>query len=171
MNEFQASIPVGTGGEAALKAASERFLVWGFAPQEHSAEYVRLKGPGLNSSRMAHARGASAVELALVDQELRLRAELGAADRMERFCRYFPIGLSAGLALILGTVFAFVFPFHIAAIAIVGTLATGLPWLFLGPWMGRKVQRDARAGLQSVLQHAQWVAQDASASERPADPP
>jgi len=171
MNVFDGTIPVGAGGEAALNAASERFLVWGFTPQERSAGYALLEGPGLNSSRLAQARGASSVELALVDQELRLRAELGAADRMERFCRYFPIGLSASLGLILGTVFAFVFPLHIAAIAVLGTLATGLPWLFLGPWMGRKVQRDARAGLQSVLQHAQWVAQDASASERPADQP
>ncbi len=154
MTSFLDSVSVGPSGVAALGKAQERFEQWGFEVLERDELRVVLRGPGMHSNREARARGASKVTLAVLGEQLVLDAQMGAADRMERFCRVFPVGLCLLLGVVLGTIFWFVFPPKIAFVAPLFCLLTAVPWLAIGPAMGQTVQREAREGLRSVLAQA-----------------
>lgn len=154
MTSFLDSVSVGTGGVVALGKAQERFEQWGFEVLERDELRIVLRGPGMHSNREARARGASKVTLAVHGEQLVLDAQMGAADRMERFCRVFPVGLCLLLGVVLGAIFWFVFPPKIALVAPLFCLLTAVPWLAIGPAMGQTVQREAREGLRSVLAQA-----------------
>ena len=159
MNTYHASTSVGSHGEAALACATERLVRWDFQVVDRSPGRVVLHGPGLRSTREARARGASRVTLLLVGETLELSAELGAADRMARFCRVFPISLCLTLGAILGTTFLFVFPFQLALVGYGAGLVTAAPWMALGPLMGEQVYQESRKGLESVLRAAREAAE------------
>ena len=159
MTVFRSSVNVGTGGAAALACAIERFERWGFTLSNQSSTHARLQGPGMRSNREARARGASLVTLTWSGSTLALDAELGAADKMARFCKVFPVALGVGLGFVLGTVYWFVFSWKIALVGLGAGTAFAIPWLALGPWMATTVYGDTREGLQAVLQAA-WEASE-----------
>jgi len=140
---------------AALEGAIAPLTALGFRIVERGPTSIDFAGPGMNSSRQSALLGATRIRLIGRAQELALEAELGGVEFMSKFVRYFPLGLSAVLFIVLALVFSIQFgdrmgtwwlwPLGIA----VG--ANMLMWLLLGPWMARRMKARTCEALDALL--------------------
>jgi hypothetical protein len=110
----------------------------------------------MNSNRQSPLVGASRLEISLRQGQLDLAAELGAAERMIRFVRIFPIVLNGGLALVFLVVFGTIFAGRAAPLFWIGpvigvTLLNGAVWAVLSPWIARSIHKRTCRGLDALL--------------------
>jgi hypothetical protein len=144
-------------GPRALEFAVRTLVGIGFRLERHSATAATLVGPGMNSSKQNPVVGASSVELSATSRGLVAQAELGGAQRMAGFVRWFPPTLAVGIYVVLSTVFLLTpGPARLA-----GPLIAALPcgivaavWLVLGPWVGAKIVGSTKQGLDNLVASA-----------------
>lgn len=154
--EYAASLPFRGDSDKSLDLAVAALTALGFRLDARTSDSARLSGPGMNHSRQSPLVGASLLDLRAERGAMTLTAELGGAERMMWFVRVFPIALNAGLGVLLLIVFALTMgqrlPFAMWATPVVGvTLLNGAVWVFLGPWMARKIHQRTCRGLESLL--------------------
>jgi hypothetical protein len=142
--------------DKALDLAIAALTALGFRLDERTADFVRLTGPGMNSNRQSPLVGASQLDIRLRQGQLELAADLGAAERMMRFARIFPIALNGGLALVFLAVFGTIFAGRVAPLfwlsPVIGvTLLNGVVWAVLGPWIARSIHQRTCRGLDALL--------------------
>jgi len=128
----------------------------GFRLDQRRADAIQLTGPGMNSSRQSPLVGASKLDIKFHQGQLDLAAELGAAQRLMRFVKTFPIALSFGLGLLFLVVFGLVFAGRAPAMLWLGptlgvTLINGAMWAILGPWIARTIHQRTCRGLETLL--------------------
>ncbi|MBL8871182.1 MAG: hypothetical protein JNK90_15400 [Planctomycetaceae bacterium] len=140
----------------------------GFKILSCDKQHAELSGPGLNSTKQNPLLGASAIQLRCQNDSIKLGASLGGVATMERFLRWFPLGLG----FILGTLFAVLggfgfgramgVPFGVPWaqgfnwVVVAYTLAflPVCPWFLIGPWMVRMIRKRTTAALEALLQNA-----------------
>lgn len=127
----------------------------GFRLDSRTADSVRLTGPGMHSNRQSPLLGASRLDINLHHGTLDLAAELGAAERMIRFVKIFPIALNCGLTVVFLVVFGIIFVgrfplFWICPVMGI-PLINGAVWAVLGPWMARSIHQRTCRGLDTLL--------------------
>jgi hypothetical protein len=142
--------------EKALDLAIAALSAVGFRLDERTADSVRLTGPGMSSNRQSPLVGASQLDIRLRQGQLDVAADLGAAERMIRFARIFPIALNGGLALVFLAVFGTIFAGRVAPLfwlipVIAVTLLNGAVWAVLSPWIARSIHQRTCRGLDALL--------------------
>lgn len=129
---------------------------------------AELQGPGMNSTKQNPLLGATTIQVRRSDSAIKLDATLGGIATMERFLRWFPLGLG----LMLGTLFAFVggigfgqqfgIPFGVPwaqgvnwiIVAYTFALLPITPWFFISPWMVNMIRRRTTEALETLLHNA-----------------
>lgn len=129
---------------------------------------AELQGPGMNSTKQNPLLGATTIQVRRSDSGIKLDATLGGIATMERFLKWFPLGLG----LLLGTLFAFVggigfgqqfgIPFGVPwaqgfnwiIVAYTFALLPITPWFFISPWMVNMIRRRTTEALKTLLHNA-----------------
>jgi hypothetical protein len=168
MNTFSTSAVTTRPTNDVLQAALTTLTNNGFAIVNRDKNSVDLTGPGLNSTKQNPLLGASAIHLELQGQQLRLDAELGGVDSMQRFLMRFPFMLGLGLGLFFGVVggvalgrqfgVGFGVPwaqgltwmFFAIGIAILPVT----PWVFLSPMMSKMIRTRTQNALTTLVINA-----------------
>jgi hypothetical protein len=163
-----ASHPFHGNLDKAFDLAINALAAIGFRLDTRTADSVRLTGPGMHSNRQSPLLGASQIDICFRQGQIDLAADLGAAERMIRFVRIFPIALNGGLCLVFFALFWTLFA-RLAApwvwiSSIVGVaLINGAVWAVLSPWIARSIHQRTRRGLDTLL-NTMVVTGQASAS-------
>src|SRR5947208_2192838 len=97
---YNASHPFHGDLDKAFDLATTALAAIGFRLDARTTDSVRLTGPGMNSNRQSPLLGASQIDICFHQGQINLAADLGAAERMIRFVRIFPIALNGGLCLV-----------------------------------------------------------------------
>jgi hypothetical protein len=153
---YDASRPFHGNFDKALDLAVAALTALGFRLDERTADSVRLTGPGMNSNRQSPLVGASQLDISRRQGQLNLEANLGAAERLIRFVRIFPIALNAILCVVFLAVFGGIFGGRAAPLfwisPVVGvTLINGAVWAVLAPWIARSIHQRTCRGLETLL--------------------
>jgi hypothetical protein len=151
-----------------MEAALATLVSNGFAIMHRDKFSANLTGPGLNSTKQNPLLGATNICLELRDQQLRLEAELGGVDSMQRFLTRFPLVLGLGLGLFFGVFGGILFgrqfgvgfgvPWAQGAtwmlVAIGGALLPVAPWLVLSPMISRMIRMRTQNALTTLITNA-----------------
>lgn len=153
---YNASRPFSGDAARAFDLAVTALTALGFRLESRTADAVRLKGPGMNSNRQNPLVGASQLDVSVHQGQLDLTADLGAAERMMRFIRTFPIAINCVLGISFLAGFGAMFAGRIAPLIwlspIIGlTLINGAIWAVLGPGMARRIRQRTCRGLDQLL--------------------
>lgn len=154
--EYAAARPFQGDLDKALDLAIAALTTLGFHLDERTPSSVRFTGPGMNSNRQSPLLGASRLEIRSEHGQIELTAELGAAERLIRFVKVFPIALNLGLGIVFLVFFGTIFGgranllFWISPVIGV-TLLNGAVWVILGPWIARSIHQRTLRGLDSLL--------------------
>lgn len=150
--QYRSSLPFHGDPVEAFGLAETALTALGFRITERSPSSVRFDGPGMHSTRQSPLLGASRLRLVVGPNEIAMDAELGGAARMARFVRLFPIGLIAGIGILLSVVFFLVFGPGIWITVVGGALsANAALWLFLAPLMARGIRTRTERALDTLL--------------------
>jgi hypothetical protein len=150
--QYTASVPFRGDPDRAFQLAEKTLTTLGFRFTQQSNATMELAGPGMRSSRQHGLVGASHIRIADARGELILEADLGGAEWLSRFVTLFPVGLCAGLAVVLSAVF---YAMHgpgnwINAVA-VSTGGCAVIWMWLGPLMARGIRARTNRALDALL--------------------
>lgn len=152
--------------DAALSAATRVLTDLGFHLDEKASGRVRLSGPGLRSTRQNPLLGASEVLLRESPGKLSCQTDMGAVGKLARFATVFPLALGFGIGLLLAGVQSVLLIWNLnAAPGMLGgwkgplfllsmALLPVLPWIFLGPWIGRRMHRRTALAFDTLVHNA-----------------
>ncbi len=166
MSTFSTSAALPSPNCEALRAAIVALTNSGFAIDNLDEHSAVLSGPGLKYTRQNPLLGASKICIAVDRHHLRLDAELGGADSMQRFVSRFPMLLGLGLAsvivavgLVLGWRFGVGFGVPgvqgwLWMLICCGPLLSVAPWLFLSPMMSRMIRASTRRALTTLISNS-----------------
>src|SRR6185369_7360296 len=154
--QYAASRPFHGDLNKAFDLAIAALTSLGFRLDQRQADSIQLSGPGMNSNRQSPLVGASKLDITFLHGQLDLAADLGAAQRLMRFAKTFPIALSFGLGLVFLVVFASIFAGRAPAMLWIGptvgvTLLNGAIWAILGPRIAHSIHQRTCRGLESLL--------------------
>lgn len=158
--------------QLALDFAANVLATHGFTIERREPGRMEFIGPGMNSTRQNPLLGASRIMLEAQSDRLSITAELGGVESMRRFMLVFPLvlglGLGCGFAILnyLSIVNFQFFGVNGVPVAapwaapmaglLLGLLPT-VPWLFLAPWIARRLQAQTRRALQTLLRNAAQI--------------
>lgn len=173
MQTYSTSSKLSNGVPEAMNASVTTLTNNGFAIRERADDSAVLTGPGLNSTKQNPLLGATRINLKVQDGQLVANAELGGVESMQRFVTRFPILLCVGLGLFFGVLAAVqvglgpAIPgwqgWQLVLLAMLIAMIPGLPWLFLGPMVGRITLTKTQNAIQTLVQNATF-ATDAGSS-------
>jgi hypothetical protein len=168
MNTFSTSAVTTRATDDVLQTAIATLTNNGFAIVNREKNSANLTGPGLHSTKQNPLLGASAIHLELHGQQLRLDAELGGVDSMQRFLMRFPFMLGLGLGLFFGVVGGVVFCRQFGVgfgvpwaqgltwmlLAVGVAMLPVSPWLFLSPMMSKMTRTRTQNALTTFVNNA-----------------
>ena len=174
MSAFSTSASITTTSQGALQKALLILTNNGFAILSRDESSASLSGPGLNSTSQNPLLGASKISVVEDGSTLRLDAELGGAERMQRFVKSIPwaAGFGAGLLhVMLGVQFGWQFGVGFGVPGANGwiwlmmsfgiaTLAA-LPWVFISPWMANSIRSKTEQALKNLVINAVQLSKSA----------
>jgi hypothetical protein len=154
--QYASSRPFHGDLERSFDLAVAALTALGFRLNQRTANSLQLTGPGMNSNRQSPLLGASQLDISFRQGQLDLAADLGAAQRLIRFVRIFPIALSGVLGLVFLVVFGAIFAGRAAPLfwispVIAVTLINGAVWAVLSPWIARNIHQRTCRGLDTLL--------------------
>jgi hypothetical protein len=168
LNRFEVEVREVEDIERTFSNAVHVLETVGFKILSCDKQHAELQGPGLNSTKQNPLLGATAIQLRCTNNTIKLDATLGGVATMERFLKWFPLGL--GMAL--GTLFAFVggigfgralgVPFGVPwaqglnwiVVAYALALLPISPWLFISPWLIGMIRKRTMEALNTLLHNA-----------------
>lgn len=168
MEKFEAEVKDVQDIERTFANALQVLEAVGFRILSCDKRQAELQGPGLNSTKQNPLLGATSIHLRCTENRILLDANLGGVATMERFLKWFPLGLG----LLLGTLFAFVggfgfgrgfgIPFGVPwaqglnwiVVAYLFALLPISPWIFISPWMIRMIRNRTKSALETLLHNA-----------------
>ena len=167
MNAFSTSASITTSSQGALQKALLILTNNGFAILSRDESSASLSGPGLNSTSQNPLLGASKIHVVEDGSKLRLDAELGGAEHLQRFIKSIPWATGFGAAFLhasMGVLFGWQFGvgFGIPGasgwiwLMITFCIATGvaLPWIFISPWLAKSIRTKTEQALKNLVQNA-----------------
>lgn len=171
---YTRSLKLDGSPDAAILSVLTTLTNNGFQIRKRGDRSASLSGPGLNSTKQNPLLGASEVGVIVEGDQIRLDAELGGMERMQRFVTRFPFLLSFGLALFfiaLLAIYSLVLPIGFGPAGRFGPAAgigwssclsiialvmlPALPWIVISPWMSRHIERRTLTALDTLLGNAQ----------------
>jgi hypothetical protein len=154
--QYTKSIPFYGDTGRAFDLAMSSLTSLGFRVVSRDETRMDLVGPGMNNNRQSALLGASRLRLTRGFEELSVRAELGGVQTMARFVTIFPVAL----VLVLGIISIVLrtiqhggqLPLRASLIPVMAAVApNAVLWLFLGPWMARRIGRQTCAAIDALL--------------------
>lgn len=155
--QYTNSVPFEGDTGKAFDLAMSSLTSLGFRIVSSDDSSLELTGPGMNSTRQSPLVGASHIWISRTyDGRLSLRAELGGVETMARFVTIFPVALALGLGImfvVLGTIQRGAqLPPRALLIPVIAAVAPNVVlWLFVGPWMARRIGRQTCAAIDALL--------------------
>jgi len=139
----------------------------GFTIQQQGRDSIEFTGPGLNSSRESAILGATKILIQYDRDSMQLDAELGGVVRMKRFLKTFIPSLAVLLLVLIGPFTGWIagmqngLGFGVPGLPGIKwliftmpiTLLPFLPWIFLTPWVARKIRTRTCGAIDSLLQN------------------
>lgn len=158
--EYSKTVPFAGRAARALSVAQSAFINQGFEIVANSDYELRVKGPGISSTRQNPLKGVSEASIIIRSSAIEIKAILGGAQKMKTFLRLFPLGMALFFLLVFG-VLAWTLPVlrHVWIFLI--PLAALSPWLFLAPVMGRTIENKTRQAVDTLLSNMIMVGRDA----------
>lgn len=151
-------------GRRVLDALVIALAPHGFRVERRTESEVELSGPAHIGSSHQALGGASRIVARASSRRLAITAELGGVARMRRFLLVFPVTMCGGLAVVLGTVFAFTFDASQWKFvgSLLGTIVgiQSVAWLIVGPLVTRKFESKTRAALDALATSVATVGAD-----------
>ena len=165
MDDYKIARELSVSPEDAIRCAKTMLAANGFRVESESPGSLVCVGPGLRSTRQNAILGASRIVISVSQPYLTLIATLDAVRSMQRFVRWFPIGLGLGLGIVLGIVQGFVFGAQTGvgfgvpwasgwkwmALMCAGSLLPVSPWFIISPMIAKSLNLRCQAALETLL--------------------
>ncbi|MBM3137069.1 MAG: hypothetical protein FJZ98_02655 [Chloroflexi bacterium] len=137
----------------AFDTALTTLLPLGFQVLSEGSSQLVVNGPGFTSTRQNALLGISRAEFTAERSSLKVRAELGGVDRMQRFLIILLVGLGLFDSLIFLTLWYFLDQLgaHIWFLFI--PALTLVPWVIIGPILARWIGKRTQEALHHLLQN------------------
>jgi hypothetical protein len=148
--EYSKTVPFIGRGAKALDVARAAFISQGFQILASSDTELRVKGPGINSTRENPLKGISDASIIVRGSSIEARAVLGGAQKMKTFLRVFPLGLALFFMIVFGALALSLPEFRRIWIFLIPLLSLS-PWLFLAPLMGRSIENRTKQAVDTLL--------------------
>ena len=126
-------------------------LPLGFEIESQGSSYLTVKGPGMNSTRQNALQGVSRAEFTTERGSLRVHAELGGVERMQRFLVLLLLGMGLFDSLMFLGLWYFLDKLHAQPWFLIIPLLTFLPWIIIAPLLARWIGKRTRDSLGSLL--------------------
>ncbi|MFN7290700.1 MAG: hypothetical protein ACK5YR_02680 [Pirellula sp.] len=140
----------------------------GFVIVERRNDSAIVTGPGLRSTRQNPLLGATRIQIAVDDNQVRLNAELGGVASMQKFVLLFPFALGFALSVFFAVAGGWFFgkQFGIGfgvpwakgwswfMIAIGIGMLPAFPWLLISPWMAKLIRNNTHQALDDLVSNS-----------------
>jgi hypothetical protein len=157
--EYSKTVPFTGRAARALDVARSTFVGQGFQIITSTDNELRVSGPGINSTRENPLRGVSDASIIVRASAIEVKANLGGVQKMKTFLRFFPLGMALLFLIVFG-VLAVVMPqFRQWWIFLIPVLALS-PWLFLGPVIGRSIEKKTTQAVDTLLSNMMMMGRD-----------
>ena len=157
--EYSKTVPFRGRAPRALDVARAALVGQSFEIVASGERELRVKGPGMTSTRESPLKGVSEAAFVARDDSIEVRALLGGAEKMKRFLRLFPLGLFLFFLVVFGVLAWQVPVLRHAWIFLIPALALS-PWLFLAPLIGRSIENRTRQALDTLLSNMLMMGRD-----------
>lgn len=138
-------------GSRAFEIALQTLLPLGFRIESQGSSRLVVTGPRYNSTRQNSLLGISKAEFTAERSSLRVRAELGGVDRMQRFLLFLLLGLGLFDSVLFTALWLFVEEIHAYTWFLAVPVLTFIPWIFVAPLMVRWISRRTKEALSALL--------------------
>ena len=135
----------------AFDTALRVLLPLGFEIESQGSSHLTVKGPGMNSTRQNALQGVSRAEFTADRGSLRVRAELGGVERMQRFLVMLLLGMGLFDSLVFLGLWYFLDELRAHPWFLVIPLIIFLPWTIISPLLARWVGKRTRNALNALL--------------------
>lgn len=137
--------------ERAFDIALETLLPLGFQIETKGSSRLTAAGPGFGSTRQGALLGVSRAEFTADRSSLRVRAELGGVDRMQRFLIILLVGVGTFDSLLFTALWYFFGEIRAYSWFLAIPALTMLPWIFIGPILARWIGKRTKEALDTLL--------------------
>jgi hypothetical protein len=134
----------------ALAIAQSTLISQNFQITSSSDYELSASGPGVSSTRENPLKAVTEATFIIRNSAIEFSGVLGGAEKMIRFLRILPLAMGA-FFLLLWSIMAFAVPMFRHWWIFVIAIAPLLPWLILGPIIGKSVQTRTRAAVDALL--------------------
>lgn len=153
MRIVEDQVPFSGDAARAFDTARQTLLPLGFRVESEGATRLVVSGPGMNSTRQNALLGVSRAEFNAERGSLRVRAELGGVDRLQRFLILLMLGLGLFDSLIFIGLWYFFDQLRAHTWFLAIPALTLAPWIFIGPFIARLIARNTEKSLNTLLQN------------------
>ena len=154
MTRYETDAPLARDAADALDRAEAALSAAGFRIADRPRDGLVAEGPGLRSTNQNPLLGATRIELTAGGRTLRAAAEMGGVDWMRRFVTWFPQALGLGIGLIGVAALWPAGNWRATRAVVIASAATTLPWIVIGPLVGRWIRGRSEAAVDALLHNA-----------------
>ena len=137
----------------AFDTALRTLLPLGFLVVSEGSSQLIVTGPGFNSTRQNALLGISRAEFTAERSSLKVLAELGGVDRMQRFLIILLVGLGLFDSLVFLGLWYFLDQLRAHTWFLAIPALTLVPWVVIGPILARWIGNRTREALNRLLQN------------------
>ncbi len=148
--EYSKTVPFAGRGSKALDVARSTFVGQGFQIVADGDDELRVRGPGLNSTRDNPLKGVSDASIIIRASAIEFKAILGGAQKLKTFVRVFPLCMALFFLTAFGVLAWFLPVFRHWWIFLIPLPALS-PWLFLAPMIGRSIEKKTVQAVDTLL--------------------
>ena len=157
--EYSKAVPFNGRGARALDVARSAFVGQSFEIVASSDYELRVKGPGISSTRENPLKGVSEAAFIVRPDSIEVKALLGGAEKMKRFLRLFPLCLFLFFMIVFGILAWSIPDLRHPWIFLIPALALS-PWLFLSPLIARSIENRTRQAVDTLLSNMMLMGRD-----------
>jgi hypothetical protein len=148
--EYSTSVTYTGNAKRALAIAQTTLISQNFQITSSGDYELSARGPGVSSTRENPLKAVTEATFIIRNSAIEFNGVLGGAEKMIRFLRIFPLAMGM-FFLVLWTVMAIAVPVFRHWWIFVIAIAPLLPWVVLGPLIGRSIQTRTRSAVDALL--------------------
>jgi len=153
MQTYEEKVDFFGDASRAIDTALRTLLPLGFEIESQGSSYLTVKGSGMNSTRQNALQGVSRAEFTADRGSLRVRAELGGVDRMQRFLVLLLLGMGLFDSMVFLGLWYFLDELRAHPWFLIIPLLTFFPWIIIGPLLARWIGKRTREALGALLRN------------------
>ena len=148
--EYTTSVSYTGNSKRALAIAQSTLISQHFQVTSISDYELTARGPGVSSTRENPLKAVTEATFIIRNSAIEFKGVLGGAQKMIKFLRILPLAMGA-FFLLLWTIMAIAVPMFRHWWIFIIAIAPLLPWVVLGPLIGRSIQSRTRAAVDALL--------------------